>query len=159
MAKTARKKSQPEIVEQNESHDWLGEAAENYVRYLFAREGFQVFAGSKWGADLAIHRPGNLKKWWRIEVRSTDGKGRPNPKSKKRLKEIADFVVNVNLIKNSVEADMPYLRAVIYPVKKAKKNGSCNDPDVIYLDGKKRGLFFKKGRNFRRILDYLVANS
>jgi len=32
---------------QNGSHDWLGDAAENYVRYCFAREGYEVFGAGK----------------------------------------------------------------------------------------------------------------
>ena len=149
------KKTHTQIVKQNESHDWLGEAAENYVRYLFAREGFQVFAGSKWGADCSIHYPGNTKKWWRIEVRSTDrdGRGAPRPKSKTKLNKIADFVVNVKLMKNNKSPELPFLRAEMYPIKRAKKNGSCDDADVIYLDGEKRGLFFGKRR--MTLLDYL----
>lgn len=156
--KTKAKKTQTQRVEQNESHDWLGEAAENYVRYLFAREGFRVFAGSKWGADLAVHEMHKPNKWWCIEVRSTDKKGRgaPRPKSKAKLEKIADFVINVKLIKNKENKEMPALRAEIYPVERANKNGSCDNPDVIYLDGTKRGLFFGKGRI--TLLDYLNGN-
>lgn len=57
--------------EQNDSHDWLGDAAEAYVRYCFASEGFEVFGSGKWAADAAVH---DLKsdKWWRVAVKSTD---------------------------------------------------------------------------------------
>lgn len=136
---------------QNESHDWLGEAAESYVRYLFAREGFQVFAGSKWGADLAVHEMKRPDKWWRIEVRSTDGRGRPHPKPKEKLMKIADFVVNVKFNLNSAVKEQPSLLAEIYPVKRAEDNGSCRNPDVIYIDSKERGLFFGK----KSVRDYL----
>lgn len=157
MAKKATKKTQTQIVKMNESHDWLGDAAENYVRYLFAREGFQVFAGSKWGADLAVHKLSNPDRWWRIEVRSTDGQGSPNPKPKERLLQIANFVVNVKLVKNKERHEMPSLRSEIYPVARANLTGSCDNPDVIYLDGKKHGLFFGKVR--MPLLDYLKTNS
>jgi hypothetical protein len=153
MIKKATKKSQTQIIKQNESHDWLGEAAENYVRYLFAREGFQVFAGSKWGADLAVHELNKADRWWRIEVRSTDkdGKSAPNPKPKKKLLKIADFVVNIKFNLNPKKREEPCLRAEIYPVKRAEENGSCKNPDVIYIDSKLRGLFFGK----KAVRDYL----
>lgn len=80
-----------DVFEMNESHDWLGEAAEHYVRYILAREGFLVFAGSKWDADCAFYRKDNPSRWWKIEVRSTDT--RRWPKIKKYVR--ADFVVDV----------------------------------------------------------------
>lgn len=143
------KKGPVQIVKMNESHDWLGEAAENYVRYLFACEGFQVFAGSKWGADLAIHRPGNTKRWWRIEVRSTDRNKRPLKKRKERLKQIADFVVEVNL-KAGLEKCTHSLKAVIYPVK---KDGGYGKSDDIYIDDEERRVFF--GKKDERAFTYL----
>lgn len=57
--------------QQDDSHDWLGDAAENYVRYCFARDGFEVFGSGKWPADLiARHTELDEKKWWRVEVKS-----------------------------------------------------------------------------------------
>jgi len=89
------KKMNKQINLQDESHDWLGDAAENYIRYVFAREGFRVFAGSKWGADLAVYYANEPSQWWRIEIRSTDRNRPPTKKPKSKLKRIADLVVEV----------------------------------------------------------------
>lgn len=56
---------------QSESHDWLGDAAESYVRYLFAREGFHVYGASKWHGDIVAY-DSMYKNWWKVEVKSTD---------------------------------------------------------------------------------------
>jgi len=57
--------------QQDDSHDWLGDAVESYVRYCFARDGFEVFGAGKWAADLIVRNTGlDEEKWWRVEVKS-----------------------------------------------------------------------------------------
>lgn len=80
---------------QNESHDLLGEAAESYVRYIFATEGFEVYGDSKWGADCAALDRDKCR-WYRIEIRSTDKiKGRPRKKPARKLKGKIDLIAEV----------------------------------------------------------------
>lgn len=56
--------------QKDDSHDWLGDAAENYVRYCFARDGFEVFGSGKWAADLIVRNTDlDEEKWWRVEVK------------------------------------------------------------------------------------------
>lgn len=113
-----------EKIVQNESHDWLGEAAENYVRYVLAHEGFIVFAGSKWGADCAVYHPSNPNKWWRIEVRSTNKNKRPLVKSKEKIKKIADLVVEVRFLPNS-EGHTLEMKLYRVLLDGGYKEGSC----------------------------------
>ena len=40
--------------QKDDSHDWLGDAAENLVRYHFSRAGYDVYGSSKWGADICV---------------------------------------------------------------------------------------------------------
>jgi len=79
---------------QNDSHDWLGDAGESLVRYIAARDGLHVYGGGKWTADAAVHDP-ETKRWWRIEVRTTDRARRPTPKSSAKLAAHADILVEV----------------------------------------------------------------
>ena len=80
---------------QNESHDQLGESAESYIRYVFAREGFEVYGDSKWGADCAV-LDSDTGRWYRIEIRSTDRlTGWPVKKQARRLKGKAELVTEV----------------------------------------------------------------
>lgn len=81
--------------QKDERHDWLGDAAESYVRYLFACEGFHVYGASKWHADIAAYDP-KRKKWWRVEVKSTDrSAGKVFKKPLTNLFKKADIVVLV----------------------------------------------------------------
>lgn len=57
---------------QNESHDWLGEAAESLVRYYFAKRGFYAYGAGKWGSDCVV-QDRKTGKMLTVEVKSTDG--------------------------------------------------------------------------------------
>lgn len=75
-----------------ECHDWLGEAAEDFIAYLFSKafnvDELEVFGGSRWGADCVLHHI-PTDKYRRIEVKSSDSKrkfqmsGRLNKQLKK----------------------------------------------------------------------------
>lgn len=80
--------------QQNDSHDWLGDAAENYVRYCFAREGFEVFGAGKWSTDCAVHDK-ETDKWYRVEVKSTDRPKRPLRPGRANLAGHADLLAEV----------------------------------------------------------------
>lgn len=82
------------IYKQNDSHDWLGDAAENYVRYCFAREGFEVFGAGKWATDCAVHDK-QTDKWYRVEVKSTDRPKRPIRPSVSNLSGRVDLLAEV----------------------------------------------------------------
>lgn len=79
---------------QNDSHDWLGDAAEDYVRYCFARENFEVFGGGKWSTDCAV-RDRETAKWYRVEVKSTDRPKRPIRPRIKHLLGRVDLLAEV----------------------------------------------------------------
>ena len=109
---------------QNEAHDWLGECAENYVAYLFAKAGFMVYAGCKWGADLAVHDT-ESNKWIRIEVRSTDSKNRwPRKKPKENLLN-TEFVVEVRFKDGQIETRIIKLEDGEYSKTKKIENFDC----------------------------------
>ena len=63
--------------EHNESHDWLGDAAECLVRYYFAKANCTVYGSSKRGADcMVVGRDTNKSiRCVPIEIKSTDCHG------------------------------------------------------------------------------------
>lgn len=81
-------------------HDWLGDAAESYVAYCFACEGFEVFGAGKWTADLVI-RDAKRNEWWRIEVKSTD-RLTPRRYKFKELAKKADIFAQVVFKKGTI---------------------------------------------------------
>ena len=107
---------------QNESHDWLGDAAENYVRYCFAREGFEVFGSGKWSTDMAV-RDRMTNKWYRVEVKSTDRPhGRPVRPSVANLLGRVDLLVEVVFLRMS-ESVCTSLQMKIVAIGKDGKRG------------------------------------
>lgn len=94
------------MKKQTEEHDWLGDCAESYIAYLCTQADFEVFAGSKWGADLAIRDKLN-NHWFRIEVKSTNTKkslSRFKRDAKNQLKK-AELFVLVRLSDNKLESE------------------------------------------------------
>lgn len=61
--------------QKNDSHDWLGDAAECLVRYCFSQADYGVFGSSMWGPDcFAIGlKPENRDCKFFIEVKSSNG--------------------------------------------------------------------------------------
>lgn len=59
---------------QNESHDWLADAAESLVRYYFADRGYFVYGAGKWGADCVIQDK-KTGKMLTVEVKSSNNEG------------------------------------------------------------------------------------
>ena len=124
---------------QNESHDWLGEAAEKYVAYLLSKEkGFSIAQGSKWGVDIIV-RDLNSKsrdKIWAFEVRSTDRNKTPRKPSSEKIKEKrVDYYAEVK------KSD--FLRVKIYRIQnnnKTDKNDFWEENSTIplrkFLEGK-----------------------
>ena len=89
----------PETYKQNDSHDWLGDAAEAYVRYCFAADDFEVFGSGKWAVDAAV-RDRESGRWWRVEVKSTDHpQKRPGRKSLDQLSEKAELFAQVRIVR------------------------------------------------------------
>ncbi len=70
----------------NESHDWFGDAAESLVRYCFVKEGFFAYGSSKWGADCIIEDMKSGRKL-SVEVKSTDRSNRTHTQLVKTLKK------------------------------------------------------------------------
>lgn len=58
---------------QNESHDWLADAAESLVRYYFAKRGYYTYGSAKWGADCVL-QDRKTGKMWTVEVKSSNSK-------------------------------------------------------------------------------------
>lgn len=85
---------------QDDRHDWLGDAAEAYVKYCFACEGgFEIFSAGKWTPDVVV-RDTAVDKWWRIEVKSTTKeKGTINRPSLSNLAKKADVLAEVRFLK------------------------------------------------------------
>lgn len=85
-------------------HDWLGDAAENLVRYYFACEDFEVFGGNKWGADIVGYDKQlsfDERKWWKIEVKSTDRIAGPfHHANLETLARKADLLVQIRFFRN-----------------------------------------------------------
>ena len=97
---------------QNESHDWLGDAAESLVRYYFAQRGFYAYGAGKWGVDCVV-QDRKTGKMLAVEVKSTDGKKSKNyllRSLKKKLDKIEvearpDIYAEVRLKKNESSYD------------------------------------------------------
>lgn len=87
---------------QNDSHDWLEDAAEDYVRYYFAREGFEVFGAGKWSTDCAVHDK-DTDKCYRIEAKSTDRPKRPIRPGRANLAGHANLLAEVIFSDDSEE--------------------------------------------------------
>lgn len=85
---------------QTEAHDWLADCAENYIAYLCAHAGFEVFGAGKWGADVVVH---DKDGWWRIEVRSTDREKRPGNKAAQKLKGKAELLAEVKFSSGRID--------------------------------------------------------
>ena len=59
---------------QNESHDWLADAAESLVRYYFSKSGkYYTYGAGKWGPDCVLQdkKTGRMRT---VEVKSSDSK-------------------------------------------------------------------------------------
>ena len=78
-------------------HDWLAESAENYIAYLFAKTGLEIFGAGKWAADVVLHNR-EKNRWWRVEVKSTDSKKKPMRKSVSKLKDKAEILAEVVML-------------------------------------------------------------
>lgn len=142
--------------EQNEAHDWLGDAAENYVRYVLSKEGFIVFAGSKWGADCAAHHKDDLKRWWRIEVRSTDKKnGLPLLKPKEKLKKIATVVADVKFNKQDGGHGMTITLYPVHPDGSYRKKYKDGAEVVMRRKGKYVQFEIEQNGDRCNLHDYL----
>ena len=79
----------PQKEAQNESHDWLADAAESLVRYYFAKRGYYVYGSGKWGADCVL-QDRKTGKMLTIEVKRSETKGsdkKIHARLKKSLKE------------------------------------------------------------------------
>lgn len=74
------------MSQDNESHDWFGDAAESLVRYCFVKEGFFAYGSSKWGADCVIEDMKSGRKL-SIEVKSTDRSNRTHTQLVRTLKK------------------------------------------------------------------------
>ena len=111
---------------QNASHDCFADCAENFVAYLFENAGFEVFSSSKWGADLAVHdrKDGS---WWRIEIRSSSTGKKPRAKGSRRLKAIAEMLVEVRL-KGRRKLDITF-----YHLVDGNKNARIRNPSLERL--------------------------
>ena len=83
-------------MDQNDQHDWFGSLAENYVGYLAAREGLEVFGAGKWTADVAIHDK-DSRRLFRVEVRATDRPRKPKAKSASKLACMAEVIAEVTM--------------------------------------------------------------
>lgn len=120
----------------NASHDWLGEAAENYIRYIFAREKLPVYAGDKWGADCAVYDPVS-KSLLRIEVKSTDRQRRPTWNSE-QVRSKADIVAEVRF-HNANQNEGSHTLDVVFIWTKEGRGGKqyrllsiCKDGEVNF---------------------------
>ena len=94
----------------NAQHDWLGDVAENYVGYCFAREDFEVFGSGKWTADLMVRDPQKSNRgagWLRVEVKSTDGNRWPWVKigreTRKKIFERSELYAEVRIRDREIE--------------------------------------------------------
>ena len=106
--------SQKEI--QNESHDWLADAAESLVRYYFAKRGYCVYGAGKWAGDAVIQDK-KTGKMLTVEVKSTDSESsdkkihaRLNKILKEKLEKIEvkarpDIYAEVRLKRITTDAD------------------------------------------------------
>jgi hypothetical protein len=120
----------------NASHDWLGEAAENYIRYIFAREKLPVYAGDKWGADCAVYDQ-ESKSLLRIEVKSTDRQRRPAWNSE-QVRSKADIVAEVRF-HNAKQNEGSHTLDVVFIWTKEGRGGTqyrlvsvCKDGEVNF---------------------------
>lgn len=121
---------------QNASHDWFADCAENFVAYLFSSAGFNVYGGNKWGADLVVKKN---KKWYLVEIRSTDAKDRPRKKSASKMQDVniyAEVVLNQNMgcmtdLNFKKPQEMHCIRVRFCTVTKGERSGNyvstCGD--------------------------------
>lgn len=125
---------------QNDSHDWLGDAAEDYVRYCFAREGFEVFGSGKWSTDMAV-RDRETNRWYRVEVKST---GRPHGKPLRpgadNLRGRVDLLVEVVFL---AETDMACTSLQMIIVSIGKDGKRERNKTLIRTDGDLRAFLNK----------------
>ena len=121
--------------QKDDSHDWLGDVAENYVRYCFARDGFEVFGSGKWAADLIVRSTkfDDKKKWWRIEVKS----GRRVPSLKTMAKK-AELFARVKLEKGTISFSLKKLKPKSEQHKAGQEIKGKGDINQFLFPGAKR---------------------
>lgn len=84
----------PQKEIQNESHDWLADAAESLVRYYFAKTGkYYTYGAGKWGADCVLQDK-ETGKMLTVEVKSTDSNNK-KPLIRSLKKKIAKLKLQV----------------------------------------------------------------
>ncbi|MFA5133690.1 MAG: hypothetical protein WC459_02730 [Patescibacteria group bacterium] len=109
-------------------YDWLGDCAESYVAYLFSKADFEVFAASKWGADLAIRNNKN-KSWLRVEVKSTNTNKSLSAILRSRREQLkkAELLAFIRLKDGVIESSF-------YKLQDGKRNGEkCTNPTTQEL--------------------------
>lgn len=117
------------------AHDYFADCAENFVSYLFAHAGFEVYGSGKWEADVVI-RDKKDKRWLRIEVRSTDRDKTPLKKSASKLAGKAELYAEVRLKKdNQISYKIWFLTDKGMKVGKPAENYSIEELKKFIADG------------------------
>ena len=115
---------------QNESHDWLADAAESLVRYYFAKTGrYYTFGSSKWGADCVLQDK-KTGKMLTVEVKSTDSnrthaylcRSLKKKLAKMELRSRPDMYAEVRLKEDSRDCNSMKIEICFW---KINKDNSC----------------------------------
>jgi hypothetical protein len=109
------------------AHDYFAECAENYIAYIFAHAGFEVYGSGKWAADV-VARDKNTGKYYRIEVRSTDRDHSPKKKGASGLAGKAELYAEVRL--KGRELDFQIWELTTAGIKKGKHLHNCSYEDL-----------------------------